>query len=101
MKLLRWLIASGSLVTLILYRPAASGRFDPTGKSGSYVGDLMTLTVNFHLSNHQDIFIGYSHLYAGDFIHNAPTASAPLKGSTSASRATDPELFYVQYSFKW
>jgi hypothetical protein len=76
-------------------------RFDPTGKSGRYVGDEIDLTINFHLSNHQDILIGYSHLYAGDFIHNAPTPAAPLKGSTPASRATDPELFYVQYSFKW
>jgi hypothetical protein len=76
-------------------------RFDPTGKSGRYVGDEIDLTINFHLSNHQDILIGYSHLYAGDFIHNAPTPATPLKGSTPASRATDPELFYVQYSFKW
>jgi hypothetical protein len=76
-------------------------RFDPTGRAGNYVGDEIDLTINFHLSNHQDILIGYSHLFAGGFIEHAPTVAAAPKGSTAASRAQDPELFYVQYSFKW
>jgi hypothetical protein len=76
-------------------------RRDKTGKSGSYVGDEIDLVINFHLDNHQDILIGYSQLYAGGFIEHAPTVAPAPKGSTVASRAQDPSLFYVQYSFKW
>jgi hypothetical protein len=64
-------------------------RSDPTGQAGTYVGDEIDFTTNFHLSLHQDIFLGYSKLFAGSFIHRSPGPQ------------TGPALFYLQYSFKW
>jgi hypothetical protein len=64
-------------------------RRDPTGRAGTDVGDEIDITTNFHLSQHQDILIGYSKLFAGQFIEHT---TGP-KGS--------PEFFYAQYSFKW
>ncbi len=63
-------------------------RHDPTGKAGTDVGDEIDLAANFHLSRHQDVFLGYSKLFSGDFIRKTgPNVS--------------PELFYLQYSFRW
>ncbi len=64
-------------------------RSDPTGQAGTNVGDEIDFTTNFHLSLHQDIFLGYSKLFAGSFIHR------------TAGPQTGPALFYCQYSFKW
>jgi hypothetical protein len=70
---------------------AASGavlRSDPTGQSGRNVGNEIDWYMNFHLDAHQDVVVGYSKLFAGDFIRNTgPDVS--------------PGLFYVQYSFRW
>jgi hypothetical protein len=66
-------------------------RSDPTGRAGTDVGDEIDLFGNIHLSQHQDILIGWSKLFAGAFIRNAP----------GAGRGMSPELFYAQYSFKW
>jgi hypothetical protein len=64
-------------------------RSDPTGQAGTYVGDEIDFTTNFHLSLHHDIFLFYSKLFAGSFIHRSPGPQ------------TGPALFYLQYSFKW
>jgi hypothetical protein len=64
-------------------------RSDPTGQAGTYVGDEIDFTTNFHLDLHNDIFLGYSKLFAGSFIHRT---AGPQAG---------PSLFYLQYSFKW
>jgi len=66
-------------------------RVDPTGRAGTDVGDEIDLFANFHLSAHQDIFLGWSKLYSGSFI----------KHTTGAGDGDSPELFYLQYSFKW
>jgi hypothetical protein len=63
-------------------------RRDPTGRAGTDVGDEIDYTTNFHLSMHQDILVGYSHLYAGSFIKRT---GSPLS----------PDYFYLQYSFRW
>jgi hypothetical protein len=63
-------------------------RRDPTGRAGTDVGDELDFFTNFHLSQHQDILVGYSKLFAGQFIRST---GAPLS----------PEFFYAQYSFKW
>jgi hypothetical protein len=63
-------------------------RRDPTGRAGTDVGDEIDLIVNFHLSMHQDILLGYSTLYAGDFIKRTGPGGSP-------------DLFYLQYSFRW
>lgn len=64
-------------------------RISPTGTAGTYVGDEIDFTTNFHLDLHNDIFLGYSKLFAGEFIHR------------TAGPQTGPALFYLQYSFKW
>jgi hypothetical protein len=63
-------------------------RVSPQGNAGKHVGDELDLVTNFHLSFHSDIFVGYSVLFAGEFIRNT-------------GPSTSPQLFYLQYSFKW
>jgi hypothetical protein len=73
-----------------LYNAAGTPiRSSPTGTAGTYVGDEIDFTTNFHLDLHNDIFLGYSKLFAGEFIHRTPGPQ------------TGPSLFYVQYSLKW
>jgi hypothetical protein len=73
-----------------LYNSAGVGTLrDPTGKAGTDVGTELDLTANFHLSQHQDIFIGWSKLYAGAFV----------KATSHNNRS--PELAYFMYAFKF
>jgi hypothetical protein len=73
-----------------LYNSAGTPiRSSPTGTAGTYVGDEIDFTTNFHLDTHNDIFLGYSKLFAGEFIHR------------TAGPQTGPSLFYIQYSLKW
>jgi hypothetical protein len=58
------------------------------GNAGLNVGNEFDFLVNFHLSQHQDLAVGYSKLFAGDFIRN-----------TGAN--VSPELFYLMYNFRW
>lgn len=51
------------------------------------VGNELVFITNFHLTPHQDIFLQYCKLYAGDFL------SENGRGS--------PSLFAACYSFKW
>ena len=61
---------------------------DITGQSGSHVGDEMDLRFNIHVSRHQDVLLGYSKLWAGEYLKtNKPGVS--------------PDLFYVQYSLRF
>ncbi|SET34346.1 Alginate export [Nitrosospira multiformis] len=61
---------------------------DATGQSGSYVGDEIDFRFNIHVDRHGDVLIGYSKLFAGDFLK----AQAPR---------VSPDLFYVQYNFRF
>jgi hypothetical protein len=63
-------------------------RQDPTGRAGYHVGNEIDLINNVHLSQHQDILFGYSHLFPGEFIEK-----------TGYPGCVD--FTYVQYSFKW
>ncbi|MBX7166280.1 MAG: alginate export family protein [Pirellulales bacterium] len=69
---------------------AAGGieRVDPTGAAGTDVGNEIDLLMNFHLTANQDILVGYSKLFAGDFIR-------------STGPNVSPELFYLQHSLRW
>jgi hypothetical protein len=63
-------------------------RVDPAGSAGTNVGNELDLLVNFHLTAHQDILIGYSKLFAGSYIaKTGPNVS--------------PELFYLQHQLRW
>jgi hypothetical protein len=63
-------------------------RIDPTGTSSKDVGNELDFTLNFHLGAHSDVLIGWSKLWAGEFIRN-----------TGSDR--DPELLYLMYNFRW
>jgi len=65
-------------------------RRDPTGQAGRDVGDELDLRFNIHVNRHQDVLLGYSKLWAGDFIKHTTTPSGG-KGNVS------PDLIYVQY----
>jgi hypothetical protein len=78
---------------------AANGtalRQDRTGRAGNDVGNALDLRMNAHLTKHSDVLVGYSRLFAGDFIRN--TAGT---GAAGAAMSADPELFYLQYSYRW
>jgi hypothetical protein len=63
-------------------------RSSPTGNAGKHVGEELDFTTNFHLTFHQDILVGYSVLFPGEFLRKTgPSETA--------------QLFYVQYSYKW
>jgi hypothetical protein len=53
----------------------------------SNIGDELVFITNFHLSNHQDIYLQYCKLYAGDFLKENGRGS--------------PSLFAFQWSYKW
>jgi hypothetical protein len=74
-------------------------RVDPTGKSGTDVGDEIDLFTNIHISVHQDILIGWSKLYTGSYLRTA--GGPPMMPFSAAAKGVSPELFYAQYSFKW
>ena len=63
-------------------------RIDPTGKAGTNVGQEIDLLTNFHLSKHTDFLLGYSHLFAGDFIKQT-------------GNGRDVDYLYAQWSFRW
>jgi hypothetical protein len=72
-----------------LYNAAGNAvRRDPTGNAGTNVGDELDLVLNFHLGAHSDLAFGWSKLFPGPFIQN-----------TGSGRP--PELFFMQYSFRW
>lgn len=63
-------------------------RVDGTGAAGTDVGNELDILVNFHLTAHQDLLLGYSKLFTGSYIRNTgPDVS--------------PELFYLQHSLRW
>ena len=72
-----------------LYNPAGTATLrDATGQSGSYVGDEIDFRFNIHVDRHEDVLIGYSKLFAGDFL-KAQAPRVPL------------DLYYVQYNFRF
>jgi hypothetical protein len=57
--------------------------------SGRFIGDMFTITSNFHIDAHQDVLVGYSVLAPGEFLRD------------TANGAQTPQLFYVQYTFRF
>jgi hypothetical protein len=76
-----------------LYNSAGTAtRKSANGSAGYHVGDDLDWVTNFHLTQHQDVLIGFSQLFAGEFIRNT--------GTTPSSKQS-PQQFYIQYSYKW
>lgn len=63
-------------------------RRDATGRAGDDVGNEIDFLANVHLTDRQDIFVSYSHLFPGGFIRN-----------TGSGRGVD--AFYLQYTMRW
>lgn len=63
-------------------------RQDVTGRAGTSVGNELDFFINFRLTQHQNWLIGYSKLFAGDFLQ-------------ATGAGTSPELLYTQYSLRW
>lgn len=75
-----------------LYNAAGNAiRRDPTGRSGSHVGEEIDVVLNFHLSKHADLLTGYSHLFGGEFLRNTASRTA----------APNAGFFYAQLSYRW
>lgn len=64
------------------------GRRDQTGASGSEVGHELDLTLLWKIDVHSTLLLGYSHFWDSDFIINT-------------GKSEDPDLFYIQYQFKF
>ncbi len=72
-----------------LYNAAGMGTLrDATGQSGSHIGDEIDFRVNFHVSRHHDVLVGYSKLFTGNFIENRRPGISP-------------DFFYTQYTFRF
>jgi hypothetical protein len=72
-----------------LYNVAGNvAKFDPTGRAGNQVGQELDLIVNIHIDKHQDVMLGYSRLWAGNFLQTLGPASGA-------------ELFSAMYCFRW
>jgi hypothetical protein len=67
-------------------------RRDPTGRSGTFVGNEIDVIANFHLSKRADLLCGYSYLFAGEFLKNT---QRPGTGSSDAS------ALYLIANFRW
>jgi hypothetical protein len=63
-------------------------RVDPTGRAGHFVGQELDLVLSVQLATHSNLLLGWSKLFAGEFIkRSGPDVS--------------PELFYLQYNYRW
>jgi hypothetical protein len=63
-------------------------RFDPTGKAGTNVGQELDILASFQLDRHNSLALGFSKLFSGDFIKQT-------------GPNVNPELYYLQYTFRW
>jgi hypothetical protein len=67
-------------------------RSDPTGKSGTDVGNGISASAQFHIDNHEVLNVSYGHLFAGSFLD---------KTAIDANGKKDLDAIWVQYTFKW
>jgi Alginate export len=69
----------------------AATRRDPTGNSGRGVGQELDLTVKWKIDAHSHLLAGYSHMWDSGF----------LITTGGYNTTDDPDLFYLQYGFKF
>ena len=75
-----------------LYNAAgAAYRRDPTGQSGTDVGNEIDIILNFHLTDTSDILLAYCKLWGGDF----------LEGTAGPNQASYADVMYFMYQVKW
>ena len=72
-----------------LYNAAGLATYrDVNGQSGSHVGDELDFRLNLHVNRHQDVLLGYSKMWTGEFLNK----QAP---------GINPDLFYIQYNIRF
>lgn len=64
---------------------AANNLRDPSGQSGSYMGNEFDVRLRFKLGSHTDVAVGYAHFWPGEFTQNV-------------GRDNDTDFFYVELS---
>ena len=67
----------------------AATLYDPTGNSGSYVGQETDITLQYNINPYSDLLIGYSHFWAGTFVRNLQP------------NGNDIDFTYIQYSIRF
>ncbi len=63
-------------------------RRDVTGRAGPEIGHEVDLTLLWKVDAHSTVLVGYSHFWDSDLIINT-------------GKSEDPDLFYLQYRFKF
>jgi hypothetical protein len=63
-------------------------RFDPTGRAGTNVGQEIDFLLSLQLDRHNNLTLGFSKLFSGDFIKQT-------------GPNVNPELYYLQYTLRW
>ncbi len=63
-------------------------RRSPRGNVGDEIGHELDFTLNWKVDPHASLLFGYSHMWASDFI-------------TGTGSSEDPDLFYLQYTYKF
>lgn len=75
-----------------LYNAAGNAiRRAPNGGAGQFVGHEIDVVLNFHLSKHADLLMGYSHLFGGEFLRKTST---PTLGREAG-------FGFAQLSYRW
>lgn len=80
-----WLNAEADALYNAAARPT---RRDVTGSAGTEVGHELDLTILWKIDVHSTLLVGYSHFWDTTFI-------------TQTGRSEDPDLFYLQYQFRF
>ena len=66
-------------------------RRDPTGRSGTDVGDEIDVVLNFHINAQSDFMVAYAQLFGGRF----------LQSTAGPGAASSAESVYLLYNFRW
>lgn len=61
---------------------------DVTGQSGSHIGDELDFRLNLHVNRHQDVLLGYSKMWRGEFLNQQRAGASP-------------DIFYIQYNIRF
>ena len=88
-----------------LYNAAGNAIYqDPTGLSGTDVGQELDLVLQWTLTPRSNVLFGYSHFWGGDYFDSPTiqTAGVPAGGrATNGSDGKDADFFYSQFTVRF
>ena len=83
-----------------LYNAAGAPIYqDPTGSSGTDVGQELDLLLQWTLTPRSDLWFGYSHFWAGDYF-DSPVIQDPARPLGRAD-GKDADFFYSQFTVRF